>query len=264
MQSFGWGLVAQHDGEHHERAGCVIDKTSSPLTGHHEHIAFVNGVLYAHENRFDFGKVTIVCDDDIFGYAQGFLHNENYQVSRRDQVMGRLRTVVNNCFEPEAFDLTLKALREARIIKVKGHQQDVYQERADYLAGMSARRGASLFAGLGVTDRPMEYERWLKKGFVVYEQVEPAVPGVLGVPGVRRTWHPPFVKKETPLPKPPSPLPCLVPGSPEAFEADVFFENCGFEIRASRFSKFAAPMHAETVLFGAQARAARSRYSAQP
>lgn len=240
LQSFGWGLVAQHDGEHHERAGCVVDKVASPLTGFHEHIAFVNAVLYAREKGFDFARVTIVCDDGILGYGHEFLHEQNYQVSRRDQVLGRLKTVVDNCFDAEAFELTLKALREARIVKIKGHQQDVYQERADYLAGISARRGASLFAGSGVTDKPMEYEHWLTKGFAAFEQIEP------GTAGVRKIWHPPFVKAGKPLTKPPSPPPVFQPGSSEAMEADAFFAARGFDIVPSKFSKFKAPARAES------------------
>lgn len=157
VQSFGWSVIALNGDAHHECRGHVVGGRMSPLGGHHEQIAIVNGVEYAHRNGFEFRDVTIFCDDDIFGYAQTFLHPGNFHHRRVDQIESRLKCVVSHCFNPEMMGLTMQALQESRIVKLKGHSRHVYQERADHLAKRAAHEGC----GTEPKGPPLDIESWM-------------------------------------------------------------------------------------------------------
>lgn len=182
IQSFGWGMVALHDDTHHERQGYVLGERVTPLGGHHEEIAFVNGVLYARDQGFDFRHVTIFCDDACFGNAPGSLHPHNFQVVRAEQVMSRLHCVVKHCFTPDVIDVMLLAFSQCMIVKVKGHSRHVYQERVDYLAKFSAHQGCN---NPQETLELLDLDAWLQKGIAEYKEKNGAY--------VRSVWHAPFV-----------------------------------------------------------------------
>ena len=178
-QGTGWAVVAVHADEHIEESGAISQGRHSVLGGYHEHVAFVQGVLLASRLGVPFERVTIVCDDDVFGYAATALHPENYLGTRRDKLLERLQHTVRNCFDASAFDLTMRAFEKARILKVKGHQRHVYQERADYLARMQARAAA------GVAQEPLVgFDEWLQCGLEHYVHHDE--------PPVR--WYAPFVE----------------------------------------------------------------------
>lgn len=180
FQSFGWGLVAIHDDTHHEKFGNVRGKKQSILNGHHEHIAFVEGVRYAVEKGFAFKDVTIACDDDIFGYSAFCLHEGNFGQVGAEKIKNRLKRVVDLCYSPPVYDQVMAAFLECRVIKLKGHRNDVYQERADYLAKFAA------YVPVEPHRAPLiPYEDWLGQGFVCYSKGE--------VEPVRSIWYPPFV-----------------------------------------------------------------------
>lgn len=182
LLALGWGLVALHDDQHHERQGNLVYTRDDPFTGYHEHLAVVQGILYAHELGIEFSNVTLFTDDQVFGYAQQRLHPENYRQAAGHALRTRLRTLVNRLFPPEVFDLVLKALNEMLIVWVKGHQNHVYQERVDYLARTTARRC------LGLEESPhLLYDEWLARGFVNYRFVENGAPE-------RTVFFPPFVE----------------------------------------------------------------------
>ena len=181
-QGTGWAVVACYDDRLIEESGSYRHGRQNSVTGYHEHIAFVQGVLLAHRLGVPFENLSLVCDDDVFGYAVTALHPENYLPGRRESLLARLAHTVRSCFEPSAFELTMRAFSCARILKVEGHQRHVYQERADYLARFQARQAC------GVEQPDMlDYDQWLLQGLEYYEHHdEPPV-----------TWYAPFV---APLP----------------------------------------------------------------
>jgi hypothetical protein len=186
LHSFGWGVVALHDDTHTERFGHFMSRWDSGLNGHHEQIAFVQGVLLARELGFakDWSRVSIFCDDMIFGSAPSHLHKDNFAPSRAQQIHTCLDTVTRLCFDEEAKTLTLEALGAARIVKVKGHSLHVYQERVDHLAKFGARQGAGV---VGQDESPQSMEEWLAAGIPTYLENEQA--GAY----MRTIWRAPFV-----------------------------------------------------------------------
>lgn len=179
--AIGWAAVGTLNGELLERSG------GHPLTHQqllnvgnlYEQVAFISGVLFAHSLGVPFRQLTLLCDDEIFGYAPTWMHPENYLSLRRHQVVTRLTRTVDNFFAPEAHALVLRAFEEARIIKLKGHRGEVYQERADYLAKHHGR----LQLGVASED-PLSFGEWLDKGLLRY--TSPDVPA--------ETWYAPFVR----------------------------------------------------------------------
>ena len=182
----GWSVISLHGDELHETSGCMSSDRNDPLSGYHEQIAFVNGVLYAHDKGFDFKNVNIFCDDECFGNGPSYLHMENYRAVQSERLMDRLAHVVKHCFEPRALALTLQAFDQCMITKVKGHSHHVYQERADCLAKFAATQKSQNEEN----KLALPFEDWLKQG----------IPYCKVVDGVRvfDTWFAPFVevKKE--------------------------------------------------------------------
>lgn len=177
--ALGWAVVGHFHGEPLERSGAHCLSRSACLVGHHEHVAFINGVLLAQELGVPLSRLTLVCDDDIFGYAPTWVHAHNYLPSRRALVTERLAKTVQGFFTPDVEDIVMRAFREALIIKIKGHQFEVYQERADYLAKHRGKQA------LGLTEADaLPYPQWLHEGMPQYVSAnEPP-----------RTWHAPFVR----------------------------------------------------------------------
>lgn len=165
QNSTGWALVALHDDAEHEVYGAFDQKVEdNSLSGYHEHLAITHAALYAHDHGFDFERVTLHTDDDVFGYAQTWLHPENYMGGRADHVKARLAHVVAKCFKerPEAYELTLKLLTVGTVHKIKGHKLNIiYHERCDYLA-----RWAATYAK--APRSPQSMHNWLKAGFHSY------------------------------------------------------------------------------------------------
>lgn len=183
-QSFGWAAIALHEDQQIERTGKIIHGKMSPLSGCHENIAFMNGVLLAHDLGVTWKDVSIFCDDMLFGSAPSDLSPQNYRQANAERIHQMLDTVVKQAFGGDKYvkELTLQALNEARIVKVKGHQKHVYQERVDYLARFQARQGARVLAA---EDNPLPMEDWLKTGLLCYSDVDGQ--------RVQQTWHAPFI-----------------------------------------------------------------------
>lgn len=182
-QSFGWSVVALHDDKQIERFGHIITPKQTPLSGRHEHIAFIHGVLYANELGIPWKNVTIICDDELFGAGPNYLNPDNHQVVRSEQLLESLSIVSQHCFDDQARSLTIEAMQQARIVKVKGHCKHVYQERADYLAKFGAHEGLS--KNSGVNKGPLEMNCWLKRGIEHYKIENGAY--------IKKIWHAPFV-----------------------------------------------------------------------
>lgn len=186
-QSLGWAVVACHQDRLLEEHGHFTSNAGTPYCGYHEHLAFVQGVLLAHRLKVPLEQVSIICDDDIFGYAPTWLHAENYMFGRREQLLTRLRFTLKHIVkQPDAEVHVLDAFRKARIVKVKGHQFHPYQERADYLAKHSARAACGFDEGA-----PLDFDTWLQRGQEYYISHDQPV----------QTWYAPFVASlEDPLP----------------------------------------------------------------
>lgn len=179
-RALGWAVVGDFDGAHIEYHGAhpFAWSKSASYSGHFEHVAFINGVLLAQRPGVPFQRLTILCDDEVFGYAPTWLHPENRISHRREQVVSRLRTTVDAFFTPDVEPLVFQAFEQARIVKLKGHRHEVYQERADYLAKHSGK----LVLGLESAP-PVSFDQWLKAGLQYY--VSPDLPP--------QTWYAPFV-----------------------------------------------------------------------
>lgn len=197
-QAQGWGLVALHDDQHHERRGHFLGGKVSPLHGRHEHLAFVQAVLYARDQGFDPRQVSIYCDDDVFGYAAWSTHPGNFQGQKAEIVMQRLRGVAQHAFDASIIEPVLQTFFHSHIVKLRGHRQEVYQERVDYLAKFSARQAL----GLEEPDAaPMDMQTWLEQGLEIYprmpveEAVETGVEADGQVAEVEPViWRAPFVR----------------------------------------------------------------------
>lgn len=164
-RSLGWAVVGCFDNRLLENAGGFIEPEGVQAAGYHEHIAFIEGVKFANRLGVPFEKVSLICDDDIFGYGPTWLHEGNLFGARRDQLLERLSFVIDTFFEPPTQNLVMQAFDRARIVKIKGHMLHVHQERADYLAKYQAR------AVCGMESEPSEsFEKWLERGFKVYDR----------------------------------------------------------------------------------------------
>jgi hypothetical protein len=193
---FGWGLVALHDDTHTECHGHIVSPVNSGLNGHHEQIAFVQGVLLARELGFggqSWSGVSIFCDDLIFGSAPSHLHKDNFAPTRADQIHACLSRVTQLCFDQKAHDLTLDALMHARIVKVKGHSLHVYQERVDNLAKFGARQGAGI---VGMDEQPASMDDWLETGITTYANDSEAQRAGRAAEFVKSVWRAPFVPEK--------------------------------------------------------------------
>lgn len=164
IRAMGWAVVACFDDRLLESAGGLVEPDGVQAAGHHEHIAFIEGIKFAHQLGVPFKNVSLICDDDIFGYGPTWLHEGNLFGARRDQLLERLSFVIKTFFEPQTESLVMEAFEHARIVKIKGHMLHVHQERADYLAKHQAR----LTCGLE-SDQHLPFEQWLQKGFRVYD-----------------------------------------------------------------------------------------------
>lgn len=181
VEAIGWAVIACHDDELHERYGAVPHKRRGPLTGCHEQVAFVEAVKYAHEHGFAFENTTILCDDDIMGYAQTSLHEGNYKSTEASAVRARIARVVSQLYPVETVHLVLEAVEKATIHKLKGHSRMVYQERADYLAKHAARTLCEL-----PTEPMLDYDAWLDAGIRFYDHEKAEY----------QTWKAPFMDPE--------------------------------------------------------------------
>lgn len=178
-QGIGWAVIACHDDELHEIHGGYEHHRNGPLTGCHEQIAFIEGVNYAYAKGFDFRDMTILCDDMLLGYAQTSLHPDNFSVLRADAVRARLAHVTSLLYDTQTVQRVLDAIEQASIHKLKGHNLDVYQERADYLAKAGARKVCGLSG-----ETPLSYEAWLVEGIHTFDHKDMKA----------TVWHAPFVK----------------------------------------------------------------------
>lgn len=181
VEGIGWAVIACHNDQLIETNGGVIHSRRGPLTGWHEQVAFIEGVLYAKNNGFNFKHLTILCDDDLFGYAQSWLHMDNFNQRRAQAVNERLERVAALLYPATSSDvikLVHHAFKHATIHKLKGHSQMVYQERADYLAKFGARKVCGLEKNL-----PLSFEDWLIAGIPYFDREEKC----------SKTWYAPFV-----------------------------------------------------------------------
>lgn len=62
--ALGWAVVGQFRGESLERSGAYCLTRNESLVGHHEHVAFINGVLLAHEMGVPLNRLTLVGPGD--------------------------------------------------------------------------------------------------------------------------------------------------------------------------------------------------------
>lgn len=151
----GWAFIAHHGGKSHEKYGHHLLKSNG---GYHEHIAMVQACLYAAEQGADPEQTSIITDDQEFGYAPMYLHEGNF-MKQHIHVKSRVRTAIQLAKLAVDDEVVLKYLKHARIIKVKGHQGDVEQERVDYLA-----RHASKVGFKNIPDGPLPYCEWQTRG----------------------------------------------------------------------------------------------------
>lgn len=181
LEAIGWAVIACHDDELNERHGAVLHKRRGPLTGYHEQVAFVEAVKYASENGFAFENTTILCDDQIMGYAQTALHQGNCRATEAAAVRARIARVVAELYPVGTVHMVLEAVEKATIHKLKGHSRMIYQERADYLAKHAARTVCEL-----PTEPLLDYDAWLDTGIRFYDHEKAEY----------QTWKAPFVGKE--------------------------------------------------------------------
>lgn len=174
----GFAVVANLNGTEIEHTGAY--QVPFGIKGDHETVAVVEGVLLAAANGVLPEHTVIHTDDEGLGNAQLYLHPGNFS-GRADGLRERIRRVCTTLY-PEGTDmLVLEYLLGARLHKLKGHTQQVYQERADYLAKQHA------WNLLKSKHEPvLSYDIWLSKGMLVYESPEEA-----------SRWYAPFVKPLT-------------------------------------------------------------------
>lgn len=146
-------------------------------TQSHEHYAFLHGLEFALQHGVHLGDLRVVCDDQTFGYANTWLHADNFS-GKKDLVV---RAVENMVFATsEQKSLLLNFLETGFVHKVKGHRQEVYQERVDYLASTQRK------LAMGEECDLLAYDQWLNKGFKVFDNTRDSL----------TTVYPPFVNVE--------------------------------------------------------------------
>ena len=172
----GWGLIALHDDTLHEESGSLVIHRKQNLRGEHETLAMLHALRYIIENKIPANEVSIYCDDAILGHAPTFLYPGNYMGHKADLVINRLALIAKHTGYEESLPEMMALLSEVRVIKLKGHQQHVYQERVDYLANTRANIAA------GDDQVELNFDDWLKKGILIYSSPDKA-----------RRWVAPFV-----------------------------------------------------------------------
>ncbi len=176
--ALGWALVVSHGEFEAEVEGAT--QVPQELNGYHEMVAFVEAALYASARGVEPENLVVYTDDENIGYANGYLHPDNYAGARSFALNERLDKLCSKLYCEATRDLVLRYLRGARIHKLKGHSFLVYQERADYLARQCAWR---LMEGTPLPS--LSFMDWLAKGLPYYtrDSVDP------------KTWHAPFVQE---------------------------------------------------------------------
>lgn len=153
----GYGAVLLVNDQHYEFSEGL--KVSQDQMNSHEHYAFLHGLELAESHGVDLSKLTVFCDDQVFGYAAFWLHPGNYS-GQGEGVRSSVATLKRATSNQK--EKLLHFLTHGRVTKLKGHQCEVYQERVDYLARHAARKANG-------DDSPLKsYEDWLREGFVKF------------------------------------------------------------------------------------------------
>lgn len=173
----GWGMLLLRNNEHVEQHGHVV---SYHLSGEHETLAISHAIAYCYERGIPPQDISCYCDDELLGYAPTYLHPDNYKALRRDQIIQRMNKVQELCFPLMPSSVFEYYLKEMRITKLKGHKNEVYQERVNFLA-----KYESTTAG-GLLKEFEDYDTWLNKGFINYGPERKA-----------STYYPHFTSPET-------------------------------------------------------------------
>ena len=167
----GYGVVLVVGDEMMEfSSGCV----STSKVQYHEHWAFLKGLTFAQSLGVCTKSLRVYCDDALFGNASFFLHDDN-RSPMKEKVLATLDAMGCNDVERS---LLLQTLQHGNYVKLKGHKQEVYQERVDYLAKFTAR-----FLS-GESTEFLPYDQWLSMGF---KQFDKATNSMV-------VYYPPFVK----------------------------------------------------------------------
>ena len=176
MRAVGWGIVAHFNGTTEEISGCR--QVPWGFDGFHEHIAFIEGVLFARDKGFAWQDISIYSDHDIIPYAQLYMHKENFMTGKRWILKDQLFAV---CCQFYQSYVTYKKLRnvikKGRVGHMKGHERNIDMNRADYLA----RFGLKKIFDCNYMQEPLDHTRWLKIGFNYYDDNR-----------TQHTWYPPF------------------------------------------------------------------------
>lgn len=170
----GWAVVAHGSGIDEELSGSF--ELVRGFTGYHEYAAFVYGVIYAASKGIAFEDVSLFTDDAELGYSNFVMHADNFVPGKRETLIGRLDLFCQKYFSLEVAQQCVRFCELARISKIKGHAQFVYQERCDYLAKKAA------WSKAGKPSEVQDFDTWLARGIPTFSFGEDAV----------RLWHPPF------------------------------------------------------------------------
>lgn len=166
IASISWGIVAHANDTTHEINGLVTRPAPIVSTKYHELVAFVESVLWASHNRYGPNDCSFYTDDQLLHQSQFFLHDQQSKVSRTQRVSltTQLRFVVDEFYGSMSglMNILMLYLSEARIMKVKGHADCVYNCRADYLVRQARQKSSTI----------LPFNSWLS-GFLAQGGISP-------------------------------------------------------------------------------------------
>lgn len=176
IRGIGWGIVAHHDGETHEISGCR--PVSWGFDGFHEHIAFIEGVMYALARGFSPSDISIYSDHDLLAWSNMYMHKPNGMMHKRFLIKEQLYAVCAQFYNGyTGYRKVKRVMERGQVHHMKGHRLNVDMNRADYLARFGVKK---LFEG-DFMQEPLKYEKWLAGGFHYYDDDR-----------VQQQWIPPF------------------------------------------------------------------------
>lgn len=157
-RAIGWALVVDNGAQ--EIYGALEWKKE--LTGLHEHIALINGCLFALARKIAPENCIFYTDAQILSEITFHFHPDNRSAQKeviQEQLRGALEGLqIENC-QKELFDF----LQKTQIKKIKSHSRLACQERTDYLARTIARQY------VGSSEPILDFDTWIQKGIEIRE-----------------------------------------------------------------------------------------------
>lgn len=132
----------------------------------YEHIAFLESFKLLKDNNIDYKKVSFFTDSEDIGYAQTYLHKDNYATTRCEKFLNELGMALHVLSMEHYKEEVIDCLLNSTFHKIKSHTKNftVDNMRVDYLSKLAFNE-----------KKPLSYQNFLECSFFKYKTVDSVV-----------------------------------------------------------------------------------------